>query len=394
MGETATMSTDVLAALRTHPGGADLLAALGGRTDVWVVGGAVRDTLLGRAPRDIDLVVAGDAVALAQGLGTVAEVHDRFGTTSVWVGGAPVNVAMARTERYAEPGALPEVTPAGLQEDLRRRDFTVNALAVDLAGARHEVPGASDDVAAGRLRVLHDGSFRDDPTRLWRLARYAARLGFGIEPHTEELARAAVAGGALRTVAGQRLGRELGLALIEPDPVAALAAAHALGLLPANMGPRRGLTVRGLELLPADGHPGVLALAAMAGAVAPAALRAWLDDLGMAARERDRVVAAATGAEALAASLAAAGRPSEIAAAARGLPVEQVALAGALGPRDAAEAWLTQLRGVRLQIGGEDLLAAGVPAGPELGRRLDRALAAVLDGTAAGREAELAVALA
>jgi tRNA nucleotidyltransferase (CCA-adding enzyme) len=128
--------------------------------------------------------------------------------------------------------------------------------------------------------------------------------------------------------------------------------------------------------------------------VEPQRLRAWLDELGIAGRDRDQVVAGAAGAEPLAAALAAARRPSEIAAAARGRPPEQVALAGALGPVAAARAWLDELRDVRLEITGDDLLAAGVPAGPEMGRRLDRALAARLDGEAVGSEAELAVALA
>jgi tRNA nucleotidyltransferase (CCA-adding enzyme) len=132
----------------------------------------------------------------------------------------------------------------------------------------------------------------------------------------------------------------------------------------------------------------------MAGALERQRLRAWLDELGVAARDRDLVISSAADAEGLAAALGAAQRPSEIALAARRRPVELVALAGALGPADAARAWLQELRDVGLDITGDDLLAAGVPAGPELGRRLDRALAAVLDGEAVGADAELAVALA
>ncbi len=95
-----------------------------------------------------------------------------------------------------------------------------------------EAPRARDDLRDGLLRVLHDRSFRDDPTRLWRLARYRARLGFAIEPHTRELARAAVDAGALATVSPARIGNELRLALTEPDPAAALQAAAELGLAP------------------------------------------------------------------------------------------------------------------------------------------------------------------
>ena len=393
--DTDGVSDDVLAVLRAVPGGPELLDALGSREDVWIVGGAVRDALLGRTPKDIDLVIEGDAAGLAQELGSIHETHDRFGTITVLVHNEPVNIATARTETYERPGALPDVEPGTRTEDLRRRDFTVNALAVDLQGSLHGVEHAEEDLRAGRLRVLHDGSFLDDPTRLWRLARYAARLGFAIEPDTERLAHEAVAGGALDTLTGPRIGNEVALALNEPDPLAALVAAHELGLLPDGIAPRRGLTGRALELLPAeDGHPGILALAAAAGAIPADRLRGWLDHLGLGARERDLVVAAASGADALAAALEGARRPSEIAAAARGKQPEHVALAGALGPADQARAWLDDLRDVHLEISGDDLLAEGVPPGPDMGRRLDRALAAKLDGEAPDRDTELEVALA
>jgi tRNA nucleotidyltransferase (CCA-adding enzyme) len=388
------MSAEHLDVLRALPGGPAVLERLGAREDVWLVGGAVRDALLARPPRDIDLMVEGDAGAVAALLGDVHEAHDRFGTFTVLVDDALVNVATARRESYAAPGALPDVEPATLDADLARRDFTVNAIALDLHGRIHAVDGGEEDLRARRLRVLHERSFLDDPTRLWRLARYAARLGFAIEPETERLAREAVAAGALTTVSGARIGNELALGLNEPDPLAALVAAHELGLLPAGMAPRRGLTARALELLPEDGHPGILALAASAGAVGEPRLRAWLDDLMVAGRERDLLIAAATGAEPLAAALSAATRPSEIHTAARAKQPEHVALAGALGPEQAARDWLEELRDVHLEISGDDLLAEGIPPGPEMGRRLDRALAAKLDGQAPDRAAELAVALA
>jgi len=365
------MAVDVLSMI---PGA--LRDALAGRDDVWVVGGAVRDALLGREPKDVDLVVAGDALALASGLGAVEEVHDRFGTVTAGVDGAAVNIAMARTETYPAPGALPEVAPASLQDDLARRDFTVNAIAADLGGGLHEVPGAREDLEAGRLRVLHDRSFLDDPTRLWRLARYTARLGFGIEAETERRAREAVAGGALATVSGPRIGNELLLALGEPDPVAALVAASELGLIAPSV--PRGRIAEALELLPGDGDPGLLALGAVH---AGHDVRPWLDELGVPARERD-VIAAVAAARPIEAS-----RPSAVAAALRGQPVEVAAWIGATD-------WVRRLRHVKLEIGGEDLLAAGIAEGPEIGERLQRALDAKLDGEASGREEELAAALA
>ena len=158
-----------------------------------VVGGAVRDALLGRVPRELDLVVEGDAVAVArraaERVGGTLTVHERFGTATVRTGEFAFDLATARRERYPRPGALPEVElGATIAEDLARRDFSVNAMAVSLRdGARTDWPGAREDLDHGVLRVLHDRSFADDPTRMLRLVRYAARLGFAPDPRTAAL---------------------------------------------------------------------------------------------------------------------------------------------------------------------------------------------------------------
>ncbi len=288
---TAPATADLRERLPAQPGGAQLLAAATEIAPVgaFLVGGAVRDLLLGTRPRELDVVVEGGegpfgqaamrlAGALATRLGAGASVnqHERFGTAIVeWEEegeGARIDIATARRERYPAPGALPEVEPGSLAEDLERRDFTVNTLACALDGARpgaagavpnaledlapapgameesravpgameesravpgamqesravpgaleklQSVPGALEDLRARRLRVLHERSFLDDATRLWRLARYRARLGFAVEEHTAQLAATAVAEGALRTVSLARIGAELRLALGEADP--------------------------------------------------------------------------------------------------------------------------------------------------------------------------------
>ena len=393
---------ELLALLRSLPAARPLLERLRDGPEVFLVGGAVRDLLLGGRPGDLDLVVEGDPAPLLRRLGGEVVSHDRFGTSTVTVGGFTYDIARARRERYPHPGALPEVRPAPLEEDLRRRDFTVNAIATPLAGERAgelvSVPGALEDLAARRLRVLHEASFTDDPTRLLRLARYHGRLGFDVEPATRALVEAALAQGALGTVSGPRLGQELRLLAAEADPVAAFLALGELGLDRA-LHPDFGLTDvdlarRALALLPADGRPALLALAVAARRLAPAELRALLEHLGFAAAERDTILAAAGDAERLAAELAQARRPSAIARAVGAAPVEEVALAGALGPERAAADWLEGLRDVRLGIDGRDLLAAGVAEGPALGRALRAALEAKLDGRAPRRQDELAVALA
>jgi len=232
---------------------------------------------------------------------------------------------------------------------------------------------------------------------LIRLARYASRLGFEVEPRTLALARSAVAAGALDTVSGARIGSDLRLLAREDDPVAAFAALRELGVDRA-VDPRLGLADAqlaraALALLPPDGRRDLLVLAIAAAAVPRADLAALLDELAFDAGSRDRIVAAASGADRAAAALAAATRPSEVAAALPGASVELAALAGALGPAEPAREWLERLRHVRLEIDGNELLAAGVPEGPAVGRGLRAALAAKLDGRVAGRDAELAEAL-
>jgi tRNA nucleotidyltransferase (CCA-adding enzyme) len=401
----ADPGTAVIARLERRPDGAALLRAARRGHGVHLVGGAVRDLALQRAPRELDVVVEGDAGAfarlLAQEESADLVTHDRFGTATVSIDSGRVDVARARRERYSEPGALPEVEPAPIAEDLLRRDFTINAIAVALSdpnGAVTAAPFALDDLEQGQLRVLHDQSFIDDPTRLLRLGRYVARLGFSVERQTARLVSDALARHALETVSGGRIGAELRLALNEPDPLRALGTLAKLRLLEAlhpALSVDPALARRALELLPDDGREDLLVLAVCAHRfAAPNGLRRWLDELEFPARDRDIVTIAACEAPKIARTIAHEQRPSRLAALLRTKPPEAVALAGALGSAQPARRWLAQLRHVRLEINGNDLLAAGIPAGPELGRRLEQALARKLDGElAGGRDEELSAAL-
>jgi tRNA nucleotidyltransferase (CCA-adding enzyme) len=391
-----------LQAVRALPAAAPLLRRLdlAATAPLYLVGGAVRDLLLGRSPTELDLLTEGDPELLARALGAIARTHERFGTGTVELDGYRYDIVRARTETYPQPGALPVVAPATIEQDLPRRDFSVNALALALTGPRAgeliTVPSARADLAAGLLRVLHDASFRDDPTRLLRMARYSARLGLSPEPHTAELARDALAHGALETVSGTRIGNELRLLAREADPVAAFTRLGELGLDAAicpDFGVRDGPTAeQALGLLGAAGRPDLLVLGLAAARIAPAPLRALLDELGFPAEDRAAIGEVACAAE-LAERLRHAGTPSEIAAAVGGARTESVAAAGALGAEPMARAWLEQLRHTRLQITGDDLLAAGVPAGPAVGAGLRGALAATLDGHAPTRAEQLTAAL-
>jgi tRNA nucleotidyltransferase (CCA-adding enzyme) len=382
-GRIATVRTaaEALDALRALPCGARLLDVLAHHPGAWVVGGAVRDALLGRPLGELDVVVEGNPEPVARALGEIVAYHERFGTYDVVNGNCFYDVVTARAERYEAPGALPDVRAGDLEDDLLRRDFTVNALALNGAAELAAAPAALEDLEAGRLRVMHAASFRDDPTRLWRLVRYAVRLGFTPEPATGRLAYEAVQRGALETVSGDRLGAELRLALVEPDPLAALHAAQNLQLVQGlQLDP--ALVAHALALLPRDARADLTLL----GATIPD--RAWPQPFGFTAIEQRILERCAALAPVVAA------RPSEVVAALRGEPVEAVAVAGARGDAKIAARFLTEWRHVALEIDGHDLIAAGLAEGPELGARLAAVLARRLDGELVpGREAELAAAL-
>jgi tRNA nucleotidyltransferase (CCA-adding enzyme) len=431
----AHSEVDVLEQLCKQPGGRELCeVAEARRGEVVLIGGAVRDMLLQRVPRELDVVVEEDARGFAGDLARELQAlagedarerfettfHEHFGTALVRWPGGQIDVATRRSERYPHDGALPEVADGTLETDLERRDFTVNTLYVALNGPRRGrlagAPRAREDLDARALRVLHERSFRDDPTRLLRMARYRARLGFEIEPHTAELAAEAIADGALDTVSAARIGAELRLALAEPDPVAALESLAQLGVLSAlhqSLTLDAALARAALDALPPppDAWPDVLLLAAL---LLPAhsfdttdyetRLRVLLDGWEFPAAERERAVHSAILAPRLAARLKRAERPSEIYEIAHREPLEAVALAAALAEADvgaegsdvaaaAARRWLVELRLVELEIGGGELLGAGIAAGPEVGRRLRHVLMRKLDGQLSGRDAELQAAL-
>lgn len=423
--ETAAQGAAVIAALALRPGGAELLELGHDRPDLALVGGAVRDLLRGRAPRELDVVVAGESAQLAAELASrlpgndartpEVTVHERFGTARVaWIHGR-IDIAERRAESYPRPGALPVVRPGTTDEDLARRDFTINAIAVALGGSRvgelEAVEHALDDLAAGRLRILHDESFLDDPVRLLRLARYRARLRFEIEPETAQLARSALAAGALSAVSGARVGAELWLATEEFPPGASFASLDELGVLDSLGLPSpfdEQLLGDAYSLKPPDAVADIVEMAVLFHpAVAPTEAERQratelMRDFEFFAETRERVLAAAFDAPALVAGIERAERPSQLRSLLAGLPVEAVVLAAALAGRSSrevqakAERWLTELREIRLEIGGADLLTAGLREGPEIGLRLERALDLKLDGEldGAGREAELNAALA
>jgi tRNA nucleotidyltransferase (CCA-adding enzyme) len=348
--------------------GIEAVGQLAERAPVYLVGGVVRDLLLGAPAADLDVVLEGGAEALAGIPGYRPERDEHFLTGRLEAGDREIDVAQARAETYPRPGALPEVRPASIEEDLARRDFTVNAMAYPLRkGAQLLDPhGGLEDLRDGRLRVLHDRSFVDDPTRALRAARYAARFGFELDPGTAGLLAAA----DLSTVSEDRIQGELRKIAAEEDPARALRLIVEWGVLPSldPAAPDRVAEVVRVASAPRWADWVDRELAVMLAIVRPLP------------QVRELV-----GAEPE--------RPSAAHQLAKAWDPAQLLVARALGAGwldDYAEKW----RNVRLEITGDDLIDAGIAEGADIGHGLEAALSGKLDGELSGREEELQVALA
>jgi tRNA nucleotidyltransferase (CCA-adding enzyme) len=391
---------------------------------VYLVGGAVRDVLLGEQSLDLDVMVEGDAIAfaseLAAELGLRAHPHDKFQTAVVKGTDNEgrelrVDVATARTEFYGAPGALPEVERSTLRHDLARRDFTINAMATSLKaedlGSTYDFFGGFRDLRQKTVRVLHNLSFVEDPTRLLRALRYEARLGFRMDGHTQSLARGCIEARLVGDLSSARLRDELLDILAEPNVVQALERMAELGLDRA-MHPRlsageraRGLVTRARDQArrpPYEGlvHEAAVQLASLCLGMSADEVYEWLGRLRLRRSDQDLVAGAVTVGPLLEPKL---GHPEPVASSAlfellSGQPAEVLLMAALLAPEhspvpERIRAYLERIRDVRLEIGGEDLKQAGVPESPALGRALQQTLALKLDGVVTGREEELRTAL-
>lgn len=379
---------------------------------LWLVGGVVRDLLLEQPiERDLDLMVEGDALALAAALaaalgGTVSATHPAFGTATVVLaqgdGGEtapPLTLDLARTrlEHYPYPAALPLVQPASIDQDLRRRDFSVNAIAlrVDIMNGGSQLAPTTlldpfdgkRDLAAGILRVLHERSFDDDPTRILRGLRLASRLNLQLEPHTRLLLAAALEHARLEATSSDRVRTELCLALEEPRPEAVLRLADAWGVTPHLFAPLHWSValVSRCERARSD-QPAILSPQHYAGLLTYDLTPAERNELtahyrlpGEAARRLREISAV----QALRDQLGTGLRNSELDQLLR--PFDPVTLevvrASEPAPIPAIiEHYLTKLRPVTALLNGHALQRLGIPAGPQLGQLLREVRAARLDG--------------
>jgi tRNA nucleotidyltransferase (CCA-adding enzyme) len=365
----------------------------------YLVGGGVRDLLLYRPGFDVDLAVVGDAEAyahaLAERLGGRVVTHGRFGTAVVHYGDdRHLDVAMARTETYTAPGALPDVAPAeSIEEDLARRDFTINAMAVALPNGDLIDPFAGRSHLAERLvRVLHERSFVDDPTRIFRAAQYEGRLGFRMDPKTETLALMAVP--EVRRLSGARVREELLAVLGEERAAAILARLRRLGvddaLWPGLRFPEDGRVLERLRALSAQYVPapqwelGLLAIGPPPG---------WLDELKVPRWAVTRIEAAVREAPALRERLRHAGlSPAEIVEAVEQTGPDTPLLALAQEELPALHDYFRRLRDVRIELTGDDLAALGLGESPRVGEVLAELRRRKLNGVLDSRAAEIAAA--
>lgn len=373
---------------------------------VFVVGGFVRDLLMKRPNLDVDIMVQGDGIEFAHALAERAEGkvkrHRQFGTAVVTLAdGFKVDVATARTETYACPGALPSVEPGSIETDLKRRDFSINAMAVQLNeaffGKLVDLYGGESDLRYGFVRVLHQNSFMDDPTRIFRAIRFEQRYGFSIEPDTELILQDALKGGYLTKISRQRLRNEILLILKEEKPFPAVSRLAHFNLV-KYIHPSISISDKLAELFhrvkeildwwnsTSDDNGADTVLLN---------LMVLLDQLDKEDVEdvSKRLALSKKYTEALRISKTHLPDifqrmdgvkipPSEIYGMLKGLPLEVLlsVMVRSPGACESISSYLTKLRKIRPLVNGNDLGELKYPAGPLYSQILDRTFAAQLDG--------------
>lgn len=384
---------------------------------LFLVGGAARDALLGTPTTDADLVVEGDGPGYAGRLagafnGTIRR-HSRFGTATVTPGdGAGIDVAMARSEWYPAPGALPVVRPGTITEDLGRRDFTINAIAIRLneiqAGEIVDPYDGVGDLRRGLIRILHAKSFVDDPTRLFRAVRFEQRLAFQLEERTERLYRNAVTMGWIDRLSGYRLGEQLRLLFEEANPwqglrrlseLGALRAVHTAAITDDDVQLAfRMLDRNRFSVTPVYTPIWPLYLLALCRNMPDASLAALTTRLRPGC-ELERALLDLPAMRHLAQQIVEgqADTPSAFYKKAKGVSHETVALFALADPRPTVrqrcEGYLVRDRHIHLAIDGHTLADLGIPPGPVYSRLLEQVLMDKLDERIKSADEERAWAL-
>lgn len=383
--------------------------------NVYLVGGLPRDLLLGQPNLDVDIVVEGDGIAFAKEFaareGGLAKAHKRFQTAIVVLpDGLKIDVATARVEQYECPAALPVVESSGIKQDLYRRDFTLNSMAIQLNRASYgrlvDYFGGRHDLESGMIRVLHDFSFVDDPMRIIRAVRFEQRYGFTIDEKTEHLLRDAVRAGLLDKVSSERIGKEIALILKEQNPLPPILRLSQLGVLESihpllQVGPvterlfsRIGETLPRFDLTPPVEN-WIVYLLGLTYLLAPKAKRRVEDRLRLSKKARECISELESVEEKIQAELVRSDeiKPSQIYFSLRGLSWEVLLFIMAYSEKEVVRQrislYLDRLKAVKTEISGRELKGIGVPSGPVFRQILDEVLAARLDGQVGSKEEEL-----
>ena len=392
-----TLPSGVLEGLRL----AGSLAA-GGECDAqaaYLVGGSVRDTLVGLTPGDPDVAIVGDApkfaMALVHHAGGVVKSVSQFGTARVVIPAGSFDLATARTETYEEPGALPNVEASGIVDDLSRRDFTINSMAVDISpsnwGELLDPHSGFSDTARRRIKVLHSDSFQDDPTRIFRAIRYQVRLDFNLDPGTLTLMKRDWS--YMDRVSAARVRGELEKILIDPERADILAAAEDHDVL-AGIDISFRVSRTALQTMRENPDRNVLFYLALSTAsLTENEARSLVSRLEPPQEWRD-IILSSPRYRGMSSILKNPNlSPSEVVSVLGEFPLPlleaQREMTGSRYQQVRLDQYLETLRHVRPEVTGDDLLAAGVPQGPEVGIMLAEVLDARMDGLVSTKEEEL-----
>jgi len=370
--------------------------------ELYIVGGVVRDLFLARINYDFDLVIEGDAVSLAKKLagdtGAKLTVHERFGTAKLIYPEFSLDLATARSETYSRPGALPSVKPGSLKDDLIRRDFSINAMALHVNPKQYgqlvDLYGGQKDIEHRLIRILHSKSFIDDATRILRAIRYEWRLGFRLEAETKKLLRRDAA--MLDTISGDRLRHELELILKEPEPERSIGRAGKLGVLKHLHQSLKGN----------DNLVEAFRKARQLTKSSPPSIYLCLLIYGLTEKENEELISRLnfpkTSAQAMRQTLQLKKqlhkldnprlKSSDIYRLLQGYspPAIYANVAASKSPIviKHLNLYLDKLRYVKLLLNGSDLLKMGIPSGPKVGQVLDTLLKAKLNGEVRTRKDE------
>jgi len=374
---------------------------------LYVVGGAVRDLLLERATLDLDLVSDGDAIALVKELALLSQgeitEYPQFGTAKLQWREWSIDFATARSETYAHPGALPAVTPGSLQDDLFRRDFSINAMAVYLTPDRYgelvDLYDGQDDLESKLVRVLHENSFVDDATRIWRALRYEQRFNFKMEAETERLLKRDIP--RLDTISGDRIRNEVERILYERHPEKVLHRAEELGVL-STLHPSLKADVWLTERFAQARQLTFPRLAPIAFYLALMVYRLTEDEAEELISRLRLPNALSEGLrgtlhlKAVSTSLSNAGLPNScvyrlLSPFSLATITVNIVASDDETVRQYLMLYWVALRYVKSELNGDDLINMGIPEGPRIKEILDHLLDARLDGEVSTREGEVEV---